>query len=142
MSIVATTKDPLTFISSTLSCLLSEATPTNWLGFLIHFLHLCLLHTQAQCQDLRKRKNLELQILSEPVRAWEGESMKSLGSVAYMSQVHMRTGSSEVRDSGASAVVHILHIPPYTANISSSLSLLGSFLSFFTVTTMNVCLLH
>ncbi|TKS72210.1 Rho guanine nucleotide exchange factor 6 [Collichthys lucidus] len=38
------------------------------------------------CQDLRKRKNLELQILSEPVRAWEGDSMKSLGHVAYMSQ--------------------------------------------------------
>lgn len=54
---------------------------------------------QTQCQDLRKRKNLELQILSEPVRAWEGEGIKSLGSVAYMSQVHMRTGSSEVRHS-------------------------------------------
>ncbi|XP_075902740.1 rho guanine nucleotide exchange factor 6 isoform X2 [Nelusetta ayraudi] len=52
----------------------------------------------THCQDLRKRKNLELQILSEPVRAWEGEGMKSLGSVAYMSQVHMRTGSSEEKD--------------------------------------------
>uniref|UniRef100_A0A673L902 Rac/Cdc42 guanine nucleotide exchange factor (GEF) 6 n=1 Tax=Sinocyclocheilus rhinocerous TaxID=307959 RepID=A0A673L902_9TELE len=27
----------------------------------------------TQCQDLRKRKNLELQILSEPVRGWEGD---------------------------------------------------------------------
>lgn len=53
---------------------------------------------QAQCVDLRKRKNLELQILSEPVRAWEGDSMKSLGHVAYMSQVHVKNGSSEVRD--------------------------------------------
>ncbi|CAB1337187.1 unnamed protein product [Coregonus sp. 'balchen'] len=33
----------------------------------------------TQCQDLWKRKNLELQILSEPVRGWEGDGMKSLG---------------------------------------------------------------
>uniref|UniRef100_A0A8C5GIZ2 Osteoclast-stimulating factor 1 n=1 Tax=Gouania willdenowi TaxID=441366 RepID=A0A8C5GIZ2_GOUWI len=52
----------------------------------------------AQCQELRKRKNLELQILSEPVRGWEGDSMKSLGHVTYMSQVHVRNGCSEDRD--------------------------------------------
>ncbi|XP_064206712.1 rho guanine nucleotide exchange factor 6 isoform X3 [Anguilla rostrata] len=52
----------------------------------------------AQCQDLRKRKNLELQILSEPVRGWEGESMKSLGGVIYMSHVHMQNGASEDKE--------------------------------------------
>uniref|UniRef100_A0A8D3E2B2 Osteoclast-stimulating factor 1 n=1 Tax=Scophthalmus maximus TaxID=52904 RepID=A0A8D3E2B2_SCOMX len=52
----------------------------------------------TQCQDLRKRKNLELQILSEPVRGWEGDAMKSLGHVAYMSQVHLRNGSSEEKE--------------------------------------------
>ncbi|KAM6924194.1 rho guanine nucleotide exchange factor 6 isoform 4-T4 [Xenentodon cancila] len=52
----------------------------------------------AQCQDLRKRKNLELQILSEPVRGWEGDGMKSLGHVAYMSQVHVRNGCSEEKE--------------------------------------------
>ncbi|XP_051934912.1 rho guanine nucleotide exchange factor 6 isoform X2 [Hippocampus zosterae] len=52
----------------------------------------------TQCQDLRKRKNLELQILSEQVRGWDGDSMKSLGHVLYISQVHMRTGSSEDKD--------------------------------------------
>ncbi|MEQ2302141.1 Rho guanine nucleotide exchange factor 6 [Ameca splendens] len=52
----------------------------------------------SQCQDLRKRKNLELQILSEPVRGWEGDSMKSLGQVAYMSQVHVRNGVSEEKE--------------------------------------------
>ncbi|XP_015237455.1 PREDICTED: rho guanine nucleotide exchange factor 6 isoform X6 [Cyprinodon variegatus] len=52
----------------------------------------------AQCQDLRKRKNLEIQILSEPVRGWEGDSMKSLGQVAYMSQVHVRSGSNEEKE--------------------------------------------
>uniref|UniRef100_A0A3B5MK39 Osteoclast-stimulating factor 1 n=1 Tax=Xiphophorus couchianus TaxID=32473 RepID=A0A3B5MK39_9TELE len=50
------------------------------------------------CQDLRKRKNLELQILSEPVRGWEGDSMKSLGQVAYMSLVHVRNGASEEKE--------------------------------------------
>uniref|UniRef100_A0AAQ4PC18 Rac/Cdc42 guanine nucleotide exchange factor 6 n=1 Tax=Gasterosteus aculeatus aculeatus TaxID=481459 RepID=A0AAQ4PC18_GASAC len=52
----------------------------------------------TQCQELRKRKNLELQILSEPVRGWEGDSMKSLGHVAYMSQVHVKNGSNEEKE--------------------------------------------
>lgn len=52
---------------------------------------------QMQCQELRKRKDLEVQILSEPVRGWEGDSMKSLGQVAFMSQVHVQSSSSEVR---------------------------------------------
>lgn len=67
--------------------------PIDWCVFVC----VCVC-VQTQCQDLRKRKNLELQILSEPVRAWEGDSMKSLGHVAYMSQVHLKNGSSEVRD--------------------------------------------
>ncbi|KAL4648265.1 rho guanine nucleotide exchange factor 6 isoform X1 [Arapaima gigas] len=49
----------------------------------------------VQCQELRKRKNLELQILSEPVRGWEGDSMRTLGPVLYMSQVHVQGGVSE-----------------------------------------------
>lgn len=57
---------------------------------------LCLLAAQAQCQDLRKRKNLERQILSEAVRGWERDSMLGLGPVLYMSQVHMQCGSGEV----------------------------------------------
>ncbi|KAJ8015709.1 hypothetical protein DPEC_G00028950 [Dallia pectoralis] len=52
----------------------------------------------TQCQDLRRRKVLEIQILSEPVRGWEGESIKSLGHVTYMSQVHMQTGSNEDKE--------------------------------------------
>ncbi|XP_066571275.1 rho guanine nucleotide exchange factor 6 isoform X2 [Amia ocellicauda] len=50
------------------------------------------------CQDLRKRKNLELQILSEPVRGWEGENIRSLGHVIYMSQVMMQSGASEDKE--------------------------------------------
>uniref|UniRef100_A0A672SFM1 Rho guanine nucleotide exchange factor 7-like n=1 Tax=Sinocyclocheilus grahami TaxID=75366 RepID=A0A672SFM1_SINGR len=40
----------------------------------------------AQCQEVRKRKELELQILTETIRLWEGEDIKTLGSVLYMSQ--------------------------------------------------------
>uniref|UniRef100_A0A8C2CG50 Rac/Cdc42 guanine nucleotide exchange factor (GEF) 6 n=1 Tax=Cyprinus carpio TaxID=7962 RepID=A0A8C2CG50_CYPCA len=50
------------------------------------------------CQDLRKRKNLELQILSEPVRGWEGDSMKSLGQVVYTSQVHIQSSLNEEKE--------------------------------------------
>ncbi|GAA6109734.1 rho guanine nucleotide exchange factor 6 isoform X1 [Tachysurus ichikawai] len=52
----------------------------------------------VQCQELRKRKDLEVQILSEPVRGWEGDSIKSLGQVVYMSQVHVQSGSSEDKE--------------------------------------------
>uniref|UniRef100_A0AAY5L9B5 Osteoclast-stimulating factor 1 n=1 Tax=Esox lucius TaxID=8010 RepID=A0AAY5L9B5_ESOLU len=52
----------------------------------------------THCQDLRRRKNLEIQILSEPVRGWDGEGMKSLGQVAYMSQVHMQNGPNEDKE--------------------------------------------
>ncbi|XP_062855883.1 rho guanine nucleotide exchange factor 6 isoform X2 [Trichomycterus rosablanca] len=52
----------------------------------------------TQCQELRKRKDLEVQILSEPVRGWEGDSIKSLGQVSYMSQVHVQNSSSEDKD--------------------------------------------
>ncbi|XP_077141392.1 rho guanine nucleotide exchange factor 6 isoform X2 [Ranitomeya variabilis] len=52
----------------------------------------------AQCQDLRKRKQLELQILSEPIQCWEGEDIKTLGSVLYMSQVMVQCGASEDKE--------------------------------------------
>uniref|UniRef100_A0A8C5CMT0 Rho guanine nucleotide exchange factor 7 n=2 Tax=Gadus morhua TaxID=8049 RepID=A0A8C5CMT0_GADMO len=40
----------------------------------------------AQCQEVRKRKELELQILTEAIRLWEGDDIRTLGSVLYMSQ--------------------------------------------------------
>ncbi|KAM9454584.1 rho guanine nucleotide exchange factor 7b [Clarias gariepinus] len=52
----------------------------------------------AQCQDVRKRKELELQILNEPVRGWEGEGIKTLGTVIYMSQVLMQNHGSEEKN--------------------------------------------
>ncbi|KAM5195435.1 rho guanine nucleotide exchange factor 6 isoform 5-T5 [Hipposideros larvatus] len=52
----------------------------------------------VQCQDLRKRKQLELQILSEPIQAWEGEDIKTLGNVIFMSQVMMQYGTCEEKE--------------------------------------------
>ncbi|XP_007452144.1 PREDICTED: rho guanine nucleotide exchange factor 6 [Lipotes vexillifer] len=52
----------------------------------------------GQCQDLRKRKQLELQILSEPVQAWEGEDIKTLGNVIFMSQVMVQYGTCEEKE--------------------------------------------
>nr|XP_021540670.1 rho guanine nucleotide exchange factor 6 [Neomonachus schauinslandi] len=52
----------------------------------------------GQCQDLRKRKQLELQILSEPIQAWEGESIKTLGNVLFMSQVTVQQGTCEEKE--------------------------------------------
>ncbi|XP_005404641.2 PREDICTED: rho guanine nucleotide exchange factor 6 isoform X3 [Chinchilla lanigera] len=52
----------------------------------------------GQCQDLRKRKQLELQILSDPIQAWEGEDIKTLGNVIFMSQVMVQYGTSEDKE--------------------------------------------
>lgn len=52
---------------------------------------------QAQCQEVRKRKELELQILTEAIRLWEGEDIKTLGSVLYMSQAMVQNHGCEVR---------------------------------------------
>ncbi|XP_072451738.1 rho guanine nucleotide exchange factor 6 isoform X2 [Chiloscyllium punctatum] len=52
----------------------------------------------SQCQELRKRKQLELQILSEQIQGWEGEDIKTLGNVIYMSQVMVQCGASEEKD--------------------------------------------
>ncbi|XP_059106470.1 rho guanine nucleotide exchange factor 6 isoform X3 [Peromyscus eremicus] len=52
----------------------------------------------GQCQDLRKRKQLELQILSEPIQAWEGDDIKTLGNVIFMSQVMVQYGTCEEKE--------------------------------------------
>ncbi|XP_063809232.1 rho guanine nucleotide exchange factor 7 isoform X3 [Pseudophryne corroboree] len=52
----------------------------------------------AQCQEVRKRKELELQILNEAIRGWEGEDIKTLGSVIYMSQVMIQCSGSEEKN--------------------------------------------
>ncbi|XP_062383823.1 rho guanine nucleotide exchange factor 7b [Sardina pilchardus] len=49
----------------------------------------------TQCQEVRKRKELELQILTETIRSWEGEDIRTLGSVLYMSHVAVLSPGSE-----------------------------------------------
>uniref|UniRef100_A0A3P8YW63 Rho guanine nucleotide exchange factor (GEF) 7a n=1 Tax=Esox lucius TaxID=8010 RepID=A0A3P8YW63_ESOLU len=49
----------------------------------------------AQCQEVRKRKELELQILTESIRLWEGDDIRTLGSVLYMSQALVHSTGSE-----------------------------------------------
>ncbi|XP_078513657.1 rho guanine nucleotide exchange factor 7 isoform X4 [Lissotriton helveticus] len=52
----------------------------------------------AQCQEVRKRKELELQILTEAIRCWEGEDIKTLGNVLYMSQVMIQCAGNEEKN--------------------------------------------
>uniref|UniRef100_A0A452G740 Rho guanine nucleotide exchange factor 7 n=1 Tax=Capra hircus TaxID=9925 RepID=A0A452G740_CAPHI len=59
----------------------------------------------AQCQEVRKRKELELQILTEAIRSWEGDDIKTLGSVVYMSQVLIQCAGSEVLPSAFPALL-------------------------------------
>ncbi|NXH33736.1 ARHG6 factor, partial [Myiagra hebetior] len=51
-----------------------------------------------QCQELRKRKQLELQILSESIQRWEGEDIKMMGNIIYMSQVMVQSGGNEEKE--------------------------------------------
>lgn len=51
---------------------------------------------QAQCQEVRKKKELELQILTEPIRNWEGDDIRTLGPVLYMSQAKVHTQNCPV----------------------------------------------
>ncbi|KAB0340983.1 hypothetical protein FD755_024548 [Muntiacus reevesi] len=52
----------------------------------------------AQCQGVWKRKELELQILTEAIRSWEGDNIKTLGSVVYVSQVLIQCAGSEEKN--------------------------------------------
>ncbi|XP_033472153.2 rho guanine nucleotide exchange factor 7-like isoform X4 [Epinephelus lanceolatus] len=45
----------------------------------------------AKCQEVRKKKDLELQILTEPIRNWEGDDIRTLGPVLHMSQATVHT---------------------------------------------------
>ena len=54
------------------------------------------LCAQTECQEVRKKKDLELQILTEPIRNWEGDDIKTLGPVIHMSQVTVHTQNCQV----------------------------------------------
>uniref|UniRef100_A0A671UPS1 Osteoclast-stimulating factor 1 n=1 Tax=Sparus aurata TaxID=8175 RepID=A0A671UPS1_SPAAU len=61
-------------------------------------LHACIVAFKsfAQCQVVRKKKDLELQILTEPIRNWEGDDIKTLGPVLHMSQATVHTQNCQV----------------------------------------------
>ena len=52
----------------------------------------------VQCQEVWKRKELELQILTGAIRSWEGDNIKTLGSVVYMFQVLIQCAGSEEKN--------------------------------------------
>ncbi|XP_071394005.1 rho guanine nucleotide exchange factor 7-like isoform X3 [Centroberyx affinis] len=49
----------------------------------------------SQCLEVRKKKDLELQILTEPIRNWEGDDIKTLGPVLHMAQTIIHTQSCQ-----------------------------------------------
>uniref|UniRef100_A0A6Q2YKW0 Osteoclast-stimulating factor 1 n=1 Tax=Esox lucius TaxID=8010 RepID=A0A6Q2YKW0_ESOLU len=49
----------------------------------------------GHCQEVRKRKELELQILTETIRRWDGDDITTLGPVLYMSQAICHIHGSE-----------------------------------------------
>lgn len=87
-----------------------------------------LLFFQAQCQDVRKKKDLELQILTEPIRNWEGDDIKTLGPVLHMSQAAVNAQNCQVRNPDAGKNARLLaesqHIELMTYNKITSYFLL------------------
>ncbi|XP_019734108.1 rho guanine nucleotide exchange factor 7b isoform X1 [Hippocampus comes] len=49
----------------------------------------------AHCQEVRKKKDLELQILTEPIRNWVGEDIRTLGPILHMSQAAVHSLSCQ-----------------------------------------------
>jgi len=53
------------------------------LGRAIYQLEQCL----HKCIELRKRKELEISLLQQPIRNWSGDSIEKLGTMRLMTQV-------------------------------------------------------
>uniref|UniRef100_A0A8C6PR34 Osteoclast-stimulating factor 1 n=1 Tax=Nothobranchius furzeri TaxID=105023 RepID=A0A8C6PR34_NOTFU len=50
---------------------------------------------EAECREVRKKKETELQILTEPIRNWEGDDIKTLGPILHMTLVKVHTQTSQ-----------------------------------------------
>ncbi|XP_041835068.1 rho guanine nucleotide exchange factor 7b isoform X2 [Melanotaenia boesemani] len=74
----------------------------------------------AQCQEVRKKKDLELQILTEPIRNWEGDDIKTLGPVLHMSQVTVHTQNCQESNER-----HLVLFPHTLLLLSASLRMSG-----------------
>ncbi|XP_077073205.1 rho guanine nucleotide exchange factor 7a isoform X1 [Siphateles boraxobius] len=97
----------------------------------------------AQCQEVRKRKELELQILNEAIRLWEGEDIKTLGSVLYMSQAMVQNhGCEEKHERYLLLFPHILLILSASPRMSGFIYQGKLPLSGMTVTPLEDCESH
>ncbi|XP_056097049.1 rho guanine nucleotide exchange factor 7a isoform X1 [Rhinichthys klamathensis goyatoka] len=97
----------------------------------------------AQCQEVRKRKELELQILTEAIRLWEGEDIKTLGSVLYMSQAMVQNhGCEEKHERYLLLFPHILLILSASPRMSGFIYQGKLPLSGMTVTPLEDCESH
>ncbi|XP_028992398.1 rho guanine nucleotide exchange factor 7b isoform X2 [Betta splendens] len=73
-----------------------------------------------QCQEMRKRKDLELQILTEPIRNWEGDDIRTLGPVLHMSQATVHTQNCQ-----ESSERYLVLFPHTVLMLSASLRMSG-----------------
>uniref|UniRef100_A0A7N6AJU8 Rho guanine nucleotide exchange factor (GEF) 7a n=1 Tax=Anabas testudineus TaxID=64144 RepID=A0A7N6AJU8_ANATE len=97
----------------------------------------------VQCQEVRKRKELELQILTETIRLWEGDDIKTLGSVLYMSQVLVQSpGSEEKSERYLMLFPHVLLMLSASPRMSGFIFQGKLPLSSMTVTKLEDCEAH
>ncbi|XP_058643870.1 rho guanine nucleotide exchange factor 7a isoform X1 [Onychostoma macrolepis] len=97
----------------------------------------------AQCQEVRKRKELELQILTEAIRLWEGEDIKTLGSVLYMSQAMVQNyGCEDKHERYLLLFPHVLLILSASPRMSGFIYQGKLPLSGMTVTPLEDCESH
>ncbi|XP_045563533.1 rho guanine nucleotide exchange factor 7 isoform X2 [Salmo salar] len=91
----------------------------------------------AQCQEVRKRKELELQIVTESIRLWEGDDIRTLGSVLYMSQALVYSpGAEEKYERYLMLFPHVLLMLSATPRMSGFIFQGKLPLSGMTVTTL------
>ncbi|XP_062861415.1 rho guanine nucleotide exchange factor 7a isoform X1 [Trichomycterus rosablanca] len=97
----------------------------------------------AQCQEVRKRKELELQILTETIQLWEGEDIKTLGSVIYMSQAMVQNhGCEESNERYLLLFPHILLLLSASPRMSGFIYQTKLPLNGMTVTPLEDCESH
>ncbi|KAF7709378.1 rho guanine nucleotide exchange factor 7a isoform X3 [Silurus meridionalis] len=97
----------------------------------------------AQCQEVRKRKELELQILTESIRLWEGEDIKTFGTVIYMSQAMVQNqGCEESNERYLMLFPHVLVILSASPRMSGFIYQGKLPLSGMTVTHLEDCESH
>ncbi|XP_034740669.1 rho guanine nucleotide exchange factor 7a isoform X2 [Etheostoma cragini] len=97
----------------------------------------------AQCQEVRKRKELELQILTESIRLWEGDNIKTLGSVLYMSQVLVQSpGLEEKSERYLMLFPHVLLVLSASPRMSGFIFQGKLPLAGMTVTKLEDCEAH